>query len=263
MEETLIDRRKMGLGSLEKSVNCDTKEIDKILEKALWFNFLKNELTVEESESCLDTDEIEEIDFTFKSYLTVKFYKKIHFTRCFYFGRVICEELRGTERKAIYSLYSSFPKRVNSICMSACYDFTLNICHYFNEIMKRHHQVDQHLALIGFRISFRQLKRVIAAYSHVIAIYLDNCKITVSGIPNFTNSLKNTKIQTFSFNHQIDAENYSWDANPQEFVNLVQGLATSPDLRKSLSTIYTCNDEIQRDKVREILDENGFENVKC
>ncbi|CAI2368815.1 unnamed protein product [Moneuplotes crassus] len=157
---------------------------------------------------------------------------------------------------------SSFPQRVTGLSIECSKDPYLDILPISNLIFEVSSKVLEKINIHGFRISAYQFKRIMPCCKHLKKISFWRCDISIPSVFNFSQALKNTKIEMLDFSGSGYANFSNWDEGLEEFENLIQGLATSPELKISLREFIARIYEIKEEKIREILEENGFNNVK-
>ncbi|CAI2373002.1 unnamed protein product [Moneuplotes crassus] len=131
-----------------------------------------------------------------------------------------------------------------------------------NSILRWSARVLGEVLITWFNINARQFKRLMASYRHVNAIKLHYCKISVPAYVNFSKALKNTKIKSISIVGTGEHGYSDWKNNPDEFKNLVQSLASSPDLKMSIEKINIEWIGVEEDEAQEILRDNGLVSIE-
>ncbi|CAI2371776.1 unnamed protein product [Moneuplotes crassus] len=132
------------------------------------------------------------------------------------------------------------------------------INNYFPEFMRISSKVLQSVCFGDFRINQKQLQRIISAFRHVGNISIFRCAISVQKVPNFKYALKNCKIKTFVLSNTGRSILKSLFQTPEEFINLVEGLSTSPDFNQSLETFKILSLPYNESCIRNILNTYNF-----
>ncbi|CAI2373959.1 unnamed protein product [Moneuplotes crassus] len=81
-------------------------------------------------------------------------------------------------------------------------------------------------------------------------------------VPDFSNSLRGTKLEEI---HLTECElicRSNCKKNNHEFDNLVRGLATSRDVKKSLKLCITKGRKIDGEYTKKVLKDNRFSHIK-
>ncbi|CAI2386127.1 unnamed protein product [Moneuplotes crassus] len=100
-----------------------------------------------------------------------------------------------------------------------------------NPLVRLSSKVAQRVSLHRFCIGFPQLKRLVGAYKHVRSLGFMFCRLSIPSVPDFSKALINCQIQELNLGGSGDSSLSDWDSNFDQFKNLVQGLASSPDLK--------------------------------
>ncbi|CAI2369246.1 unnamed protein product [Moneuplotes crassus] len=159
-------------------------------------------------------------------------------------------------------LDSSFPSKVNFLLIPLHYQMETNIGFYFNSLMRLGPRIIKHVIFFYFKLNLPQLKRLMASYKHVKCLGLQNCKLSIPTVPDFSKALKNCQIQDLNLSETGGPFKSDWKNNLKEFKNLVQGLASSPDLRLNLTTVRIESCRIKNEEAQEIFAENQLDKIK-
>ncbi|CAI2369907.1 unnamed protein product [Moneuplotes crassus] len=231
----------------EKLILTKDNIISKILSKSHYFNCFSYELDCEDSDDSRNNEDYDPyLELDFQSSHDRNYGKKNNFLSSF----------------SVDLLDFSFPQKMKALSINSHRDTSLKIPDTFNTIIRLSSRVLREIWVSNFCISAPQFKRLMVAYKHVHSILLDCCKISVPAVFDFSKLLKNTHIEKLDFACVGEPEYSDWEGNPQEFINLIQGLATSLDLKLSLRKIIATGCGVEMKKVRKILHQNGFYNVK-
>ncbi|CAI2374749.1 unnamed protein product [Moneuplotes crassus] len=156
----------------------------------------------------------------------------------------------------------SFPEKVNNLCFKAQDGFMPSISLYLVDIVRVSPRVSDSICICGFKISLNHLKRLICSYKHVNLIDFSDSFLLIPDVPDFSEVLINSQIESLSFSGCESSEQIeTWDEEYKKFKNLVEGLATSEDLKRSLKNIQFENCQIKSHCLKQLLDENGFRDI--
>ncbi|CAI2369256.1 unnamed protein product [Moneuplotes crassus] len=251
----------------EKLILTEDNTVDKILRNNYYFNCLSEKFIYEDSESENSDDEqyyTEYDPFLYMNFEKQKdrnYFKKANFISPFILHVLELQKIKIKSKTMINFHNYSFPLKISNVTIKGDTGCTSIISSTFNAIMRISPRVLERVKISSFKISANQFKRLIVSYKHVQRLELSCCKILVPEVFDLSQLLKNTQIEELDFSWSGDSEHSDWENNPQEYINLIQGLATSPDLKLSLGTIITISCGIENMEMREILDQNKFNNT--
>ncbi|CAI2371617.1 unnamed protein product [Moneuplotes crassus] len=140
-------------------------------------------------------------------------------------------------------------------------EMDLNRSNYLKPLLNLSFKVVQQVTFYNFCIAFSQLKRLVAAYKHVRDFTLYHCSLSIPRVPNFSKALTNCKIQQLNLNGSKGLYKSYRENNLYEFKNLIQGLASSPDLRSSLKDVYIFDTEVKKYEAEQIFEANNLGGV--
>ncbi|CAI2370961.1 unnamed protein product [Moneuplotes crassus] len=130
--------------------------------------------------------------------------------------------------------------------------------YYFSKIIRIGSRVQRCAGFYEFYITSRQFKRLMSAYKHLCYLSFDRCKLEIPKIPDFSKSMMNAKLQNLLVFGCGESEASGWENDPSEFDNLIEGLATSPDLRLCLVEIFVEDTIKDKSNVEEIIQRSKF-----
>ncbi|CAI2371969.1 unnamed protein product [Moneuplotes crassus] len=159
-------------------------------------------------------------------------------------------------------LQSSFPNKIKELTFWPRGEMDLKRCNYLNSLTTLSSKVVHEVYFGDFRIGLPQLKRLVAAFRHVRALGLQYCRLSIPSVPDLSKALKNCQIQEIYLEGSGDSDISDWENNFDEFKNLVQGLASSPDLRLSLEEVSVSDCGVKQNKVEQVFEENQLGGVK-
>ncbi|CAI2368553.1 unnamed protein product [Moneuplotes crassus] len=153
-----------------------------------------------------------------------------------------------------------FPRKVN--CFRVYGEVGLpKFKSYFPELIRNSWKVQDEVSFNGFRINQKQLQRIISVFRHAKSLSVYNSIISVPKMPDFTHALGKTRIEKLIFNLCGAVNRSNWTNNPQEFVNLIEGLSKSQDLKQTLNYFSVSKCNLEEAPTRRILNTYGFLNI--
>ncbi|CAI2372183.1 unnamed protein product [Moneuplotes crassus] len=159
-------------------------------------------------------------------------------------------------------LTSCFPNKTNYLGAWTSHCTKLDRSNYFNLLVSHNSKVVRRVEFNRVKLSFRCLKRLIAAYRHVRVLTLSNLKLSIPSVPDFSKALTNCQIKTLILRYSGWSDCSNCRNNRDQFKNLIKGLASSPDLRLSLRMVDIHYCGIYQNDAEEIFTENQLGNVK-
>ncbi|CAI2371931.1 unnamed protein product [Moneuplotes crassus] len=176
---------------------------------------------------------------------------------CLYLGQI-----DSKNRRFVNFLQSSFPNKIKKLAFVSNDLMDLKRPNYLNFLTRLSSKVAHEVYFRDFRIGLPQLKRLVAAFRHVRTLRLQYCRLSIPSVPDLSKALKNCQIQKIYLFGSGDSDLSDWKSNFDEFVNLVQGLASSPYLRLSLEEVFVNDCGVTQNKVEEVFEENQLGGVK-
>ncbi|CAI2371934.1 unnamed protein product [Moneuplotes crassus] len=153
------------------------------------------------------------------------------------------------------------PKKTEELNFWSGDQMDLKRCNYLNSLTRLSSKVVQQVDFEDFSIGLPQLKRLMAAFKHVRALRLQYCRLSIPSVPDFSKALKNFQIKRIYLNGSGASDRSDWENNFDEFENLVQGLASSPDLRLSLKGVSVSDCGVTQNGVEQVFEENQLGEV--
>ncbi|CAI2368212.1 unnamed protein product [Moneuplotes crassus] len=247
---------------IEKLIFERNRTVESMLFKSHCFNCFIDKVYFEESNS---SSEREQISFAnsicLNHFSGLVFTKKMPFLNFFAVqGLGFWESKKNKDLENF--LYTSFPSVVDLFCIRRASEKVYNMSLCFSGIIRNSSRVCNQIVLERFWINHKQLKRLLASYSHVKRMRLWSCKISVPTPLRFSGLLRDSKINELDFNGSGNKEYSDWGNNLEQFRNLIIGLATYPGLKTSLNRICLSFSRIKDEDARIILTEGGLEKVK-
>ncbi|CAI2386060.1 unnamed protein product [Moneuplotes crassus] len=132
----------------------------------------------------------------------------------------------------------TFPRRVKVLEIGNCNRDCILRNHKLNQIVRISSAVKKEICFWSFQINEKHLKRFLAAFRHVETVGFKKSNLLVPRVPDFSLALKGSKIRVLKFDKSVISSRRNDLTNPGEVKNLVQGLATSPDLKEDLQEFH-------------------------
>ncbi|CAI2372541.1 unnamed protein product [Moneuplotes crassus] len=191
-----------------------------------------------------------------------EFIRKVWSIPLFTYNAITCDQSSNGHKYISKFLNTSFPIEVNEFAFIGTFGMKTNISKYFNSIMRLGHRVLKDVFFSRLKLNRHQLKRLLASFKHVKCFRILSCKLCVPYVFDLSKALINTQIAKINLSYCGDSDNCDWENNPQEFTYLIQSLATSVDLKLTLSEIKISHCEINRDEAQQILQDNDLGSVQ-
>ncbi|CAI2368965.1 unnamed protein product [Moneuplotes crassus] len=240
----------------------EDNKIEKIGRNSMSFRLFLKELEIEETNNDLNIERYDPsltIYFNWQIYL--QFVKIPNFLGSLKANNLSAFYVKVKNKKISRFFKCSFPQKITALYLSSHQYPPMNISPIFNSLMRASSKVSQRIGFDRFKFSAHQLKRVIASFKHIKKICFYCCKISVPAVIDFSQILTNTMIKMLAFNRSGGSMYSDWERNPQEFRNLIKGLASSPDFKLSFRRICADNCGIEKNEIWKILNENGFYDI--
>ncbi|CAI2363049.1 unnamed protein product [Moneuplotes crassus] len=246
----------------EKLILGQSKEINEGIRKTFCDRLYSIQGGFNDSDSDIELlDLLTYKEFHFETERELNFMKKMDFFRLFHTNELSLSCMN--QKKCILSFIKFlFPLKVNRFCLSNGSFQLKSIAVYLNKITRISSRVLEEISFRRFNINHQQLRKILVAFKLTKELKFIDCRISVLKILKFSDSLKNSEIMKLDFSQCGTLIRRDWNDYPLIFLNLIQGLSTSLHLKLSLSEITVNSTGIQESNAREILDANGFTNVK-
>ncbi|CAI2371949.1 unnamed protein product [Moneuplotes crassus] len=249
--------------SLEKSVLEETKEQDIARCQSILYKIFPEKREIEPLDS--DPEEVPENSKLYINSRNLKDAKLAQSFKCLKFFDTNFAGFYGVDSKNRHFcdfLESSFPDKISGLYFNSSNNMDLKRSNYLNSLVRISSKVLQEATFNSFCISLSSLKRMVAAYKHVRVLGLYYFKLSISSAPDFSKALSNCQIQELELYGSGYSDRSDWKHNFDKFKNLVQGLASSPDLRLSLKEVDITHCGINQDEVEQTFEENRLGGVK-
>ncbi|CAI2371787.1 unnamed protein product [Moneuplotes crassus] len=259
MESTTkaIEEENTQIISLEKSVLAKTKKQEVTTCQSILFKVLPNS-KVEPSDP--DSEEVSrnsELKIELNKICDVKLLKSLECLKVFDIDWLNLTRIDSKNRRFVLNfLQSSFPNKIKDLAFRSNGEMDLKRGNYLNSLTTLSSKVVREVYFSKFSIGLPQLKRLVAAFKHVKALGLTCCRLSIPSVPDLSKALKNCQIQEIDLRGSGHSDCSDWKNNFDEFENLVQGLASSPDLRLSLEKVYVYGCGVTQNKVEQVFEEN-------
>ncbi|CAI2372064.1 unnamed protein product [Moneuplotes crassus] len=249
--------------SLEKSILEETKEQDITRCHSIRYKIDPGKREIKPLDS--DSKKVpknSQLWFQFSFLRDMKLAKNLKHLKFFDINRITFYSGDSKNRHIVDFLESSFPDKTNRLFFRSNNIMDLNRSNYLNQLINLSSKVAQLVAFDNFRIGLPQMKRLVAAYKHVRALRLGYCKLSIPSVPDLSKALTNCQIQEINLGGSGNFDRSDWENNFDQFKNLVQGLASSPDSRLSIKKVYISRCGVSQYEAEQIFDENQFGDVK-
>ncbi|CAI2371907.1 unnamed protein product [Moneuplotes crassus] len=248
--------------SLEKSVLAEAKEQEVTTCQSILYKVLPDK-KVEPSDP--DSEEVSrnsELSIELYDICNVKLLKSLKCLKFFDIHFLCLGQIDSENNRFVLNfLQSSFPNKIRKLVFGSSGQIDLKRSSYLNSLTRLNSKVVQQVLFRYFSIGLPQLKRLVAAFRHVRTLRLTYCRLSIPSSPDLSKALKNCKIQEIGLIGCGDSDRSDWENNFDEFENLVQGLASSPDLRLSLDKVLVYYCEVTQNKVEQLFEENQLGGV--
>ncbi|CAI2368991.1 unnamed protein product [Moneuplotes crassus] len=251
----------------EKSILEEQINTEEELVRCFYFNYFSEELTLK----IFGTDqECENYYFGLGVNINRQsdktFIKKIKFLRQIKMKRLYLKDIKSRNRYSVNSFFSSFPKLAVKFEIQSSNEATLNISPYLEGITRNGLRVLNLICIDNFKLSHPQIKRVMTSCKHVEEVKFRFCQLSVPVIIDFSKLLKNTNIKILDLLGSKGFSSNDLESNYNSFYTvfktLAAGIATSADLKKTLTKISLDFCDLETLEARTILDHNGLENTE-
>ncbi|CAI2371742.1 unnamed protein product [Moneuplotes crassus] len=259
-----IEEENTQIISLEKSVLAEAKEQEVTTCQSILYKVLPYEKV-----EPLDPDS-EEVSTNSQLYIWLdeicneKLLKSLKCLKLFDIDWLSLDEIDSKNRRFVLNfLQSSFPNKIKRLDFQSSGLMDLKRSNYLNSLTTLSSKVVRQVSFRNFSIGPPQLKKLVAAFRHVRTLRLEYCRLSIPSVPDLSKALKNCQIQKIDLEGSGNSSRSDWENNFDEFENLVQGLASSPDLRLSLEIVFVsyCGG-VTQNKAEQVFEENQLEGVK-
>ncbi|CAI2363770.1 unnamed protein product [Moneuplotes crassus] len=251
------------LYSIEKLIFSNNRGLSFIRCNNAYYNIFEKEIDTSLLESGFEeSSEHGEIYECLYDQRFIKFVYKLELLNLFGTSNITLVTVDCKRKQILYFINHCFPKKVNNLEVSSGMCLREEISDYYNPLIQLSFKVVKKVSFIKYKINEMQLKKIISAFRHVYELGLVSCELSVLSVPNFSRALSNCQIETLNLNQTEWSLNCYLKSNVYEFKYLVQGLASSSDLRLSLKTIYICVCGITQKEIEELLIENQLVRVE-
>ncbi|CAI2372054.1 unnamed protein product [Moneuplotes crassus] len=248
-----IEEKKAKTISLEKSFLVKTRKQDRACFDSILWSYLRKRIG-----DILDSEE-----FLFEEYPEfIGFSRSLNHIRFIDIGCIMFIFFKSKNKHLVDFFEFSFPNKTNMLSLWNNHGFNLNRSNYFNSLLRLSSKVVHEVRLMFFSIRLPQLKKLMAAFKHVKVMRFDSCELSIPDVPNLSKALKNCQIQELDLSEDEDSDVYFLRDNFDQFKNLVQGLASSPDLSLSLKTVNIAMSEVNQNEAEQLFKENQLGDVK-
>ncbi|CAI2371912.1 unnamed protein product [Moneuplotes crassus] len=259
----VIEEEDTEIISLEKSILAKTKRQDITRCQSILYNGFPRLKEIKPLVS--DSGEASRnnfLSFYCSDLRDVKLARNLKHLKFFDTYRILFVHVDSKNRHFVNFLESSFPNKTNDLGFCSRYGMGLDRSNYLNPLLRLSSKVVQTVSFRSFTIGLPSLKRLVVAYKHVRVLRLICCKLSIPSVPDFSKALTNCQIQQLDLEGTGTAGLSGCGNNFYLFKNLIQGLASSPDLRLSLKevVIYKCG--VSQSEAEQMFEQNLLEGVK-
>ncbi|CAI2370713.1 unnamed protein product [Moneuplotes crassus] len=258
-----ISLRKKTHSRLEKLIASKMQRLLNRVCNDSYYNSYSEEILVNPKESnlyCYGDDKI--LKLSFHNTGTCDFMKKLNPIPLYDVDGIHFHNFHTKNRKILDFFLHSFPREVNFMTISANIFQHINISYYFDSFCTISSSVRNKVSLWRFKFTENQLKKFLVSYKHVKVVSLSCCYISIPHVINFSRALKNTQIKRLDFVMSKFSRSNDLSKMHGEFKNLMESLATSPDLKLSLQGLSIARANVEKDKALNIIREAGFSQIK-
>ncbi|CAI2371587.1 unnamed protein product [Moneuplotes crassus] len=259
MESTTkaIEEENTQIISLEKSVLAEAKEQEVTTCQSILYKVLQNK-KIDPSDP--DSEKISlnsGLNIWLNKICDVKLLKSLKSLKVFDIGLLSLDRIASKNRRFVLNfLQSSFPNKIKNLDFWPSDQMDLKRSNYLNSLTTLSSKVVRKVQFGYFRMGLPQLKRLVAAFRHVRTLVFRNCWLSIPSVPDLSKALKNCQIQQIYLFESGHSDCSDWKNNFDEFENLVQGLASSSDLRLSLEDLIVYDCGVTKNKVEQVFEEN-------
>ncbi|CAI2385139.1 unnamed protein product [Moneuplotes crassus] len=248
--------------SLEKSLLIESKEQDFQRCASIHSNIYSHEIWAKPLVPGTRVHPDEYYSLSSESLTSVNFARKLNKLKFFDIDHISISNFNSKAKHFSNFLNFSLPNRANRVNISSTNLVKLKSSRFFIPEIRSSSKTIKAVFFNTFWFNRRQLKRVITSFRHVEILGLDYCKLSVPNAPDFSKALKNCQINNLSFWGSGHPKLNNWVNNLDEFKNLIQGFASSPDCRLSLKTVCIKRCGIEVNEAEQIFAENQLEGVE-
>ncbi|CAI2366729.1 unnamed protein product [Moneuplotes crassus] len=262
-EDQIVQQKNDKIISLEKSILV--KSISQEYKRCccIYYNTFSREIKArlpdpESSVHCFDHS----LQIIIGYPCCIELIKKLKFLKFFDIRNVALDTGKSKIKHILNFIDFSFPNKTNDFTIYLSVGMKIKSSTCFNSLVRISSKIAQRVTLKFFSLSLRQLKRLVAAYRHVEGLNIWSCKLSIPKVPDFSRALQNCKIQVIDLWGTGNYSYSNWGDNPSELKNLIQGLASSSDLKLSLREVHIGDCGIKKSQAEQIFTENQLEGVE-
>ncbi|CAI2371842.1 unnamed protein product [Moneuplotes crassus] len=248
--------------SLEKSVLAEAKEQEVTTCQSILYK-----VRPDEEIEPRDPDSVEDsgnsiLSIEFNEICGDKLLKSLKCLKLFDIDYLVLRYIDSKNKRFVLNfLQSSFSNKIKALEFWSSGQMDLKRCNYLNSLTRLSSKVVRQVEFGDFSIGLPQLKRLVAAFKHVRILRLIYCRLSIPSVPDLSKALKNCQIQKIYLQGSGNLTRSDWKNNFDEFENLVQGLASSPDLRLSLGKVFAFYCGVTQNKAEQAFEENQLGGV--
>ncbi|CAI2372432.1 unnamed protein product [Moneuplotes crassus] len=248
---------------LETSILVKSKEDEYNRCRDLYFSIFSDEIKTKPLDCCSKNEpEKSDFYFWFDTSCYIKYVKELYPLKFFDTHKIRLCNIRSKNKHISNFLKHSFSNKVNTVWTVSMDTEKINNSKNFKSIIGLSSLALKEAGFATFMFNSYQLKRLIASFRHVKSLNINSCKLSIPKPLDFSSSLKNSNITSLSFIGSGNRHKSDWNSNLDQFINLIKGLGSSPDLSKSLQEINIGSWGLGNTEAQQIFTLNNLNNVK-
>ncbi|CAI2366827.1 unnamed protein product [Moneuplotes crassus] len=262
-EDQIVQEKLIQKISLEKSLLIESIQQEFQRCCCIYYNIFSEEIKARLPDAESDGHSVNYwFQLFFKRLKYMSLVKKLKFLKFFNVNKVELKIGKERNKNILNFIDFSLPNKMKDLNTYLTFEMKPKRATYFNSLVRISSKVTRRVGFLFFRFSLPQLKRLVAAYRHVAILEIWKCELSIPTVPDFSKALQNCQIKKISL-WRIGTDSYrNWEDHPDEFKNLIQGFATSSDLRLSLKKVYIPYCRIKKSEAQKIFADNQLEGVE-
>ncbi|CAI2385657.1 unnamed protein product [Moneuplotes crassus] len=192
----------------------------------------------------------------------LNFLRKLRLIKLFNTNAVVFDNTSDKNKNITKLLNSSFPSKAKEFLFVGSCRNSIKFSKYCDPFCRISSRIVRKVFFSKLVINEHQLKKLMVSSRHVLTIRLVSCKLLINKVIDFSKVLKGTKVQKIDLTCCGKESESDWKTNPEQFSTLIQSLATSEDLKLTLSTLCLMFCEISISEAYRILKLHNFSSTK-
>ncbi|CAI2365298.1 unnamed protein product [Moneuplotes crassus] len=257
------EEKKAKIISLEESILAENKELDYQICTSAYYNTFSCEMNTKPLGSVYGENLYDhKFDFHFGFTCNDNFTRKLQSSKFFDVHMLFLYHIDYKDKYHLNFMNFSSPNKVNYLWMYTGHKIALYRPVYFRSLLRLGSKAIQEVKFSWVMIDEYQLKRLFAACRHIKSVGFEDCELFIISPPDLSKALTNCQIQELNLKGTGGCYFGDWENNPGDFEELIQGLASSRDLRTSLKVIDLTCCELPYREIERVFTENQLESVK-